>query len=197
MHESWSHFNPEEWFPEWARYLVATNRFFVFPRVSLSTGFGDVGTHFSHATSFFQAPLLQEKTTYYMKDLDGSLPVYDSFFEILPNRLNRLSNIFQDYSYSVDLYATRSKKNIATEFVLTTRQCRHPLFEFGKSMQPVEANIAHRIPGAGISFCRKEDLKWGLLADVAARERNRLYFARGRLPGLRSWAFSKIVRLFN
>ncbi len=132
-----------------------------------------------------------------MKNLDDSLAVYDSFFEILPSRLNRLTNLFQGYLYTVDLYATRSTKNITSEYVLTTRQCHHPLLTFGKSMRPLEANIAQRMPGDGIFFCRKEDLQWGKLADIITRESNQLYFARGRSPGLKSWAAVKMVKLFK
>lgn len=197
LHESWSHFQPDDWFPSWTRYVVATGRFFVYPRVSLSTGTGDAGTHFSQASSFFQVPLQQEKTSYQLKPLDDSLAVYDSFFEILPERLDRQTELIHGYEYTVDLNATRSKANISTEYVLTTRQCRRPLFTFGKSMWPIEANVVQRIPGKGINFCRKEDLLWGRWAELQTWSSNRSYFSRGRQPGMRDWLKMKLSKAFT
>ncbi len=195
MHESWSHFQPDEWFPDWARYLVDTQRFFVYPRASLCTGFGDAGNHFSTVTSFFQVPLQHEKLIYPMKPLDDSLAVYDSFFEILPERLNRLTNTFHGHPFTVDLYATRSKDNISSEYVLTTRECRNPLFTFGKCMWPLEANVAQNIGGEGICFCRKEDLAWGWQAELKTWVSNRSYFSRNQIPGLRDWIKMKLGRM--
>jgi len=193
LHESWSHFGPDEWFPDWTRYLVATGRFFVYPRSSLSTGSGDAGSHFTHACNFFQVPLQQEKTSFQLKFLDDALAVYDSFFEILPDRLNRQTELIKGYPYTIDLNATRSKENIPTEYVLTTRQCRNPIFSFGKAMWPIEANVVNRIPGEGIYFCHVEDLLWGRWAELQTWSSNRTYFSRGRQPRMRDWLKMKLA----
>ncbi len=197
LHESWSHFQPDDWFPDWTRYVVATERFFVYPRASLSTGTGDAGTHFSQASSFFQVPLQQEKTSYQLKPLEDSLAVYDSFFEILPDRLNRQTDLLQEYAYTVDLNATRSKGNIPTEYVLTTRRCRRSLYTYGKSMRPMEMNVVHEIPGEGINFCRKEDLLWGKFAELQTWAGNQAYYSRGRSPSLRAWLKLKLVKAYS
>jgi hypothetical protein len=197
IHESWSQFDPIEWFPEWTAYLVASGRFFVFPRASLSTGMGDAGTHFSRSSDLFQAPLLHAKQDFILKRLDESAAVYDSFFEILPGRLNRLTDRLADYDYCVDLYATRSPANMSAEYVLTTRVCHDPLFTFAKSLRPLEANVIDAISGEGISFCKKENLGWGWRAELETRESNRAYFSRGQNSGLRLWARSKFANLLK
>lgn len=193
VHPSWAAFPPDDWFPTWAGYTMETGRFFVYPRASLATGFGDAGQHFTQGTDFLQVPLQQEKSLYRLKPFDESGAVYDSFFEILPGRLDRLTEVLHGTSYTVDLNATHSKEDLATEFVLTTRPCRRPIFTFGKAMQPLEANVAHSVPGKGISFCRVEDVQWGSWAGWRAQESNRRYFWRGQPPGLRSWARSKLA----
>ena len=45
MHELFQTFPATDWFPLKTKFLVQTNRFYVFPRESLSTNFGDSGTH--------------------------------------------------------------------------------------------------------------------------------------------------------
>jgi len=82
-------------------------------KVSLSTGCGDAGTHFNRTVTFFQAALQRSKQTYTFKNLDDSVCVYDSFFEILPDRLNRLNERLSAYNYDVDLYATKTERNCA------------------------------------------------------------------------------------
>jgi hypothetical protein len=171
MHPAWATFAPDDWFPTWARYTVETGRFFVYPRASLATGFGDVGQHFSQATGFFQVPLQQEKSHYQLKTLAESCAVYDSFFEFLPGRLDRLTEVLHGTAYSIDLHATHSKDDVSTEFILTTRPCRRPIFTFGKAMWPLEANVVHGVPGKGISFCRVEDVQWGPWAGWRPRKR--------------------------
>ncbi len=197
FHESWSNFLPDDWFPEYARYLTAADRFFVFPRASLSTGAGDAGTHFAKETGFFQAPLQQEKLVFHPKPLDESIAVYDCFFEMLPSRLNCLTDLLQGYDYSVDLYALKSRANLRSEYVLSSRPCRNPIHTFGKSMWPLEANIASRIPGDEISFCRTEDLQWGWRAGLQIEASQRFYFSHDHPPGLKSWVRARLARLLK
>jgi hypothetical protein len=86
------HFDSEDWFPLLARFAIATDLYFVLPRVSHVTGWGDVGTHFTQATRFLQVPLQRDKQQYDFNLLDDSVAVYDSFFELRPDRLNRLTD---------------------------------------------------------------------------------------------------------
>jgi hypothetical protein len=197
LHESWSRFAANEWFPEWTAHLVASDRFFVYPRASLTTGMGEAGSHFSRPSAQFQAPLLHEKQAFALKDVDASAAVYDSFFEMLPACLNRLTGRFEQYDYCLDLYATRTPASIPADYVLTTRRCRKPLFSFGRSLWPLEANVVEGLPGEGISFCRKEDLRWDPLASLQTAEANRAYFSRGQAPSLRAWTRSKLARLLR
>ena len=185
LHELWSRFRGDEWFPLMARYGVASDRFFVYPRVSLTTGFGDAGAHFSGATRFFQTPVQRAKTRFALKRLSESNAVYDSFFEILPDRLNHLAPGLRGYDCSIDLYASKSRGNLRSRHVLTTRPCRRPLLSFGKSLWPMEANVIDAIPGHGIVVCCTEDVRWDRLSELAVWRSNGEFFARGRLPSLR------------
>lgn len=189
IHEMFLRFAPDEWFPIRTKYLIDTSRFYVFPRESLVTGFGDPGAHFSKPSYFFQVPLQRFKVDYCLKKFDESVAVYDSFFEILPDRLNQLTGQFSGYSYEVDLYGTKSRANLElktnSEYVLTSRRCISPLATFGKYMWPMEANIIEGIPGNEISFCRKKNLDWSWLAGLALKKQSYEYFTRHRQIGKR------------
>jgi hypothetical protein len=182
LHEAWSRFDHEDWFPLLARFVITTDRYFVFPRESHATGWGDAGTHFTRASRFFHVPLQRGKTRYDFKPLDKAEAVYDSFFELQPDRLNRLTEQLRGYDYALDLYATKSRANLRAEYVLTSRRCRNAITSFGKTVWPWEMNIAARTPGAEICLCRVEDVRWDRRSQLRAWYDNTRYFARGRTP---------------
>ncbi len=197
MHEAWFHFDREDWFPHLARFVVTTDRYFVFPRVSLVTGCGDAGTHFARASRFFQAPLQRNKQCYQFNPLDQAVAVYDSFFEILPDRLNRLTGAVHDYDYTVDLYAIKSPANVRADYVLTSRRCRRPVCSFGKVMWPIEANVIENVPGEEIFLCRRGDVRWDRLSALRQWRSNYEYFSRGRTPRLRTVLKLTLARLLG
>jgi hypothetical protein len=184
LHEAWSRFDREDWFPLLARFVITNDRYFVFPRVSQATGWGDAGTHFTGASRFFHVPLQRGRLAYGFKTLDEADAVYDSFFELQPDRLNRLTDQLRGYAYTLDLYATKSRANLRTEYVLTSRRCRHPLILYGKTAWPQEMNIVERVPGADIALCRTLDVRRDGFANLHLWRSQYEYFARGRLPGL-------------
>jgi hypothetical protein len=189
MHELFQTFPPTDWFPLKTKYLVQTNRFYVFPRESLSTNFGDSGTHV-RGTSFFQVPLQTRRAHFRFQSFAESVSVYDSFQELLPERLNQLTDQFANYHFTVDLHGTRSVANIPTEFVLTTQALRNPLATFGLDLRPLLANVVHNQPGTGISFGRTADLDLNWRARLRAESRRHAYFSRrqvGHRQRLKWW----------
>jgi hypothetical protein len=183
MHELFQTFPATDWFPLKTKYLVQTNRFYAFPRESLSTNFGDSGTHV-RGTSFFQVPLQTRRASFRLLPLAESVAVYDSFQEMLPERVNWLTDQFATYDFMVDLQGMRSLANIPTEFVLTTQEMNQPLMTFGMEQRPLIANVINQQPGTGISFGRTADLDLGWRARLRSESRRHAYFAR-RQVGLR------------
>lgn len=185
IHEIFLNFDEQDWFPLRTKYLIDTNRFYVFPRESLATGMGDEGTHFSQTSNFFQVPLQGFKEEFKFKDYDKSIAVYDSFYELLPERFNRLTEAFNAFSYTVDLHGTKSLNNLRSDYVLTSKPCKAPITSFGKAMQPIEANVIQDFPGNEIVFCRKKDLDLNWLSLLRMKKSNHEYFTRGSQIGKR------------
>lgn len=197
LHEAWSRFDREDWFPQLARFVITADRYFVFPRVSHTTGWGDAGTHFTQASRFFQVPLQRGKQHYAFNLLDDSVAVYDSFFELQPDRLNRLSDRWRSYDYTLDLYGIKSRSNLRAQCALTSRPCHNPIASFGKTLWPIEMNVVEQVPGTEIRFCRTEDIRWDRLAWLQLWHGNYEYFARGRTPRMTTvlkLALAKLLR---
>ncbi len=185
VHEMFLRFDAADWFPLMTQYVVETNRYYAYPRVSLATGVGDAGTHFDRATSFFQTPLQRAKNCFAFKSLDDSFAVYDSFMEIQPDQLDRLTGALRGYEYNVDLNATKAPRHLRAPYVLTTRRARAPILSFGNAARPIEANVIEAMPGNEIVLCRKEDVRWDWLAELETRKSNHDYFARRQQLGKR------------
>ncbi|WP_420645235.1 hypothetical protein [Candidatus Leptofilum sp.] len=195
LHELFQSFPPTDWFPLKTKYLVETNRFYVFPRESLTTNFGDAGTHV-HGTSFFQVPLQTRRTSFRLQPLDESVAVYDSFQEMLPQNVKRLTDQLAAYDFTVDLHGTRSLGNIPTELVLTTQAMRNPMMTFGLELRPLLANVIYNQPGSGISFGRTDGIDRRWPARWRAASRYHSYFVRrkvGRWQRFKWWLGEKFL----
>lgn len=197
LHPSFLRFGREEWFPKLACYLASQDRYVCFPRVSLTVGWGDAGTHFAASSAWFQTPVQLQGRPYRFTDLDG-LSVYDSFYELLPDRLLTLAPHLPPIDFDVDLNATKQPFNLRHGYVLTSRPVRRSLMSFGLVMYPPELNIALSVPGDALSFARREDVYWDAWAETEARRRLHAYFwARNHSSRKRDarFAVAKLVQL--
>ena len=197
LHDLWLKFPADDHFPILTRYLVSANRYYVFPRLSLTTGFGDAGTHFMKRTSYFQVPLQQSPMSFRFQKMDSSNSVYDSFMEILPVCIKRLAPDFRSLDFDVDLNATKDRRHIRAEHVITTRPCTNPLKSFALAMKPPEANLIFSTRGEGINLCRASDLHWDRWSGIRARKRLHDYFVRGNRMGLKKSFAYFLIDLFD
>lgn len=198
LHPMFTRFPETDWFPIKMKYLAQSQRYYVFPRHALTTNFGEVGTHFQQETDFFQVPLQTRRRQYRLHGLDRSLAVYDTFQEMTPTCLNRLTDRFAAYDYTVDLNGTHTPATIGTEYVLTTQPMRQPLASFGLHMRPRVANVVHGVPGHAISFGKTAALQTGRRARWMTRWRNVNYATRGKRPSrrqrLQQWLGRRLSR---
>lgn len=188
VHDLFTTFPPDDWLALKAKYLAAMGRVYVYPRESLTTNFGEPGTHFARPTGVFQVPLQHRRRAFRFLSLAEAVAVYDGFYEILPERLNRLTDALSGLRYDVDLYASKGTRQLSAEYTLTTRHATASLETFDRALRPLEANVIAGVPGQGITLARRADVDTGSAATRAARRDNDRYF--DRRPPRRSGRFS-------
>ncbi len=194
MHELFSQFPETDWFPVKTKFLVETGRFYVFPRESLTTNFGEMGTHFAQRTHFFQVPLQHERRRWQWRRFAEATAVYDSFQELLPDRLARLAPSLTGMDFDVDLAGVKSAAKLTRPYTLTSKLCRNPQQTWGMAMRPLAANVAENVPGQGIALCRRADVRFDWRARLAAAARLADYYGRGRRPSLRRELLFRLIR---
>ncbi len=196
VHELFTTFPADDWLAVKAKYLAATGKFYVYPRESLTTNFGEPGTHFKQATALFQTPLQNYRASFRFQSLDDSIAVYDGYYEILPDRLNRQTDIFTGLDYEVDLYATKAIRHLKAEYILTTRPAKDPRASFARAMRPMEANVIAGLPGKELFLASVANVDFSPRATLRARRSNDNYFARQSSSG-RSFGRSFAVCLLR
>lgn len=137
---AWS---PKSWLKYFIKYLVETDRYFIYPRISLSSNFSDKGEHaIGEDNTAFQVPMLMgKKTEYNFSALNESEAVYDAFYENV-----KLADSLNVSPVTVDLYGYKEK--CSTRYLLTCKLLNHKIVKsYACSMRPHEANIAENLPG--------------------------------------------------
>jgi hypothetical protein len=139
------------------KYLVEKNKFFVYPRSSYSTNFGDAGVN-HRGTKIFQVPLQYGSKNYILPKFHESFSKYDSYCEISPESIKNNNYDLVKYYFDVDIYGVKKNSISTNRYVLTTRKCNSSIKSYSRSLKPHEANVIQDIGGNEIFLARKEDV---------------------------------------
>ncbi|WP_168406434.1 glycosyltransferase [Acinetobacter indicus] len=131
----------KSWLKYHHAYCAAENKYFVYPRMALSTNFSEPGEHAS-LDSTYQTELLNDiKANYRVPDSIENAIRYDEFFE--NENIKKNINI---PDLTIDLYG---KKYIYERYVLTTKHLNKKIIKsYALRMKPWEVNVTHNIEGA-------------------------------------------------
>ncbi len=145
----------KSWKKHYLHYMIENEKYFVFPKQSYSTNFGDPGTN-TDRQGLFQVQLMQNAANFKHASLNESCAVYDAWFELTRVSLSRLTPLLQDYEYTVDLYGTKELDRISTPYLLSSKKCSSPILSFGNAMPDVTQNITAGVEGSFFSFGKME-----------------------------------------
>lgn len=163
--EDFSQFDMPDTIKKWARawskyfyaYLLASNKYFIYPYVSLTTNFNDgAGEHGSSSSPFVQVHLQYGHKDYHFNDFND-LVKYDIYQQniALYNKLG-----INETELSLDLYGQKLNEGKTAKYVLTTIDTDMKVVKtFGLTMRPIELNVLEDIPGRGIYLYESDNRK--------------------------------------
>ncbi|ENW96775.1 glycosyltransferase [Acinetobacter sp. NIPH 298] len=124
-------------------YCALENKYFVYPRVALSTNFSEPGEHAS-LDSTYQVEILKDiKHDYKLPNSIHEAIRYDEFFEN-----ENIKETIPYHNVSIDLYG---QKYLYNQYVLSTKQLNFEIVEsYALRMKPWEANVIAGVKGEGI-----------------------------------------------
>lgn len=135
------------WLKYYAKYLVETKRYFVYPYYGYSTNFSDQGTHVKHISSRYQIPLNCSSLPDFQKFSEKAVK-YDGFFEISMAFLHSKDDQLKNYDFEVDLYGSKKLEYIDKKYLLSTKKCSNPIYQYSYKLKPHEENILEGISEA-------------------------------------------------
>lgn len=156
------------WLKYFIKYLVATNKYFVYPKESFTTNFGDSGTHNLKSNVVYQVPLFFGEKINFIP-IEKSVNVYDSFFEILPSKLKILDPSLRGVDFSVDLFGNKEIDKIKTKYLMSSKINKNskPLKSFGLEVKPMVLNIVLNIEGKMFVLDTKNNFRESSFLDIS------------------------------
>ena len=164
------------WKKYFIKYLVERGMYFVYPRVGLTTNFGDTGTNYGYRTTNYQSPVLAYKRSFRFSNFADSPAKYDAWCEIAPETLSAANSKLENMQFCVDLFGDKDPSEIDEPFILTRRPCGHPIAAFGFEMKPPEANVLFDVPGVELGLYRTASVRKGGRRNLAQKRREQVYF---------------------
>lgn len=145
------------WKKLFVNYMIATNRYFVFPNISYSTNFDEEGTHASNL-GLFQVQLNGGLNKLKFSPFSETKAIYDVYFELEASSMKLLNHSLNNYKFDVDLYGSKPMNFSDSEMILTTHRGLRPIMSFGAKMKPLIQNIEFEIVGKEIGLYNKADV---------------------------------------
>lgn len=139
------------WKKHFIHYLIETNKYFVFPRLSLTTNFEETGTN-SASKNVYQVNLQMTVKSYLFKSLSESKCKYDAWFEAKPELFGSLKK----YNFEVDLYGIKPLKDENCDYVLTSKLSEGAELSFSDALKPQALNVILNNKGKGIGLYHKK-----------------------------------------
>ncbi len=144
------------WKKYFYKYMIDNKLFFVYPSISYSTNFADIGEHWKSSGSFFQVPLEQSNKTIEVIHFDNSNNKYDAYFEILADCLISFGAEI-DTDTCIDIYGTKQYDHIDNKFLLSIKNCPKSLRSFGTELVPLWQNIIQNNNGNIFNYSTKNN----------------------------------------
>lgn len=139
-----ANWNQQSWLKYYMRYIVETNRYFVYPYFALSTNASDVGEHCRIPNNDYQIALLQGKLIYRIPSFEETIK-YDIFFE--RQEIDPIPEI--KGRKILDLYGSRSVYENANYIISTSSLPYKVVMSFQLKYRPIEMNVLNPSEGQG------------------------------------------------
>jgi hypothetical protein len=139
--------NVQRWNNSWLKYhimyCIARDKYFAYPRVSLTTNYSDIGTHNTFTSTKVQVRFqCDTRKRWIFNTIADTNAVYDAFFENV-----KLVNYLSLDSVCIDLYGAKPVQK-SFKYLLTRKVLPyHIVKNWGSQMRPIEENIILDVPG--------------------------------------------------
>lgn len=145
----------QSWGKYFNNYITEENKYYVIPRISLSTNCSEVGQHAREFNNDHQVRLLHTHNFKYRFAPMEEACRYDIFFEN-QNLKSFLPDEIQAAGVDIDLNGT-GRNTKGSRYLLSTLELPYQVISsFGIKLRPMDMNVIYHVPGEGIFLYDKE-----------------------------------------
>lgn len=135
------------WLKFHIRYCIEMEKYFVYPKIALSSNSSLQGEHAYDSTNEYQVELVLDKKEYKFPALNQDAIIYDEYMnrEYLGHYLG-----IKDEMLTIDFWGNKPK-SLYNQFLLTSKKLDYKIIdEYALALRPIELNIVYGIKGNGI-----------------------------------------------
>lgn len=135
------------WLKYFDRFVIETNKYFIYPYWALTTNCSDAGEHFAEKDSDYQIPLLSSTIKYRFPNFEDAVK-YDAFHERLG-----LENILSELKGNIvlDLNGGRTIIEQDADYLVSSQSLPYEVVrELSLDRRPIELNCVYPSAGKGL-----------------------------------------------
>lgn len=199
--QQWSH--QTSWKVFFYAYMVACDKYFVYPYVGFSVNMGDIGQHMDIQMNVCQNLLaIESPISYNYLPFSFDTVVYDAYMELLPAYFWR-HGFHKGENFCVNIYGSKIN-NVQEPYMLSLLPCSTPIETFGTDLIPVESNVLLSNMGDKVSYGKTADFSKKDVYDMM-EQLGSIYHSRllelgktlGRVQGVNQIKASSRYRIGN
>ncbi len=182
------------WLKYHDRYCIETNRYFVYPYVSLSTNYSDPGEHATYAITDHQVELQYGKDNFSFPEFNKDSIIYDEFME--REYIGKYLDINDD-DLCVSLWGTKQSE-LYKRYLLTTKSLPYKVISrFSLTLRPIELSVIKKVEGEGIYLYDTSQIVNTKIKDTS--DQLRIYSLRSHdvlqlFPFITKFTFIEIIK---
>lgn len=182
------------WKKYFCAFLVKMNRYFVFPKISMTTNFNDPGTNLKMLVNHDgQTKLNIFDLEYRFINFERSYCVYDVYFELKSDSIKLFNPDLNKYSFETDLYGRRNIQKVKMPYILTSRPVKNAILGYQRALKPHEMNVILNLSGKDIFLCKTENVR--PINNITARIiLDYQYYFHRRLPSFKVLLYNFYIR---
>ena len=147
------------WKKYFIKYMILQHKYFVIPRVSLTSNYSEPGANIVHKQEQYHAYLLLRNKKFSFSDLSLSQAIYDAHYELEARSLYKNLPWLAKYDLEFDFYGTKNLTKVTSEYLITIRNSAHPIKSYSLELIPSELNVAWELPGDFFHLTKVKDCR--------------------------------------
>lgn len=146
------------WKKFFAAFLIDKNKYIVYPKIGLSTNFGEIGQHHVNQLNIRQVDLLSVPLKFKFPEFPESNAKYDFGFELQYEQLIKLNPELKKFPvFDIDFYC--KKNHNPNDIILTKAKSKNSICSFSDKLFPLINNVIFNISGDGLVLAKYEDIE--------------------------------------